>query len=59
MGWMDRLRAMFGGSAADEQAEDTIEQDFAAENVHDDVEAERLAAIERAVDSPSSIDDER
>jgi hypothetical protein len=64
MGLMDSLQALFGRAKAANQAvaedvEEAVEEEVAIERLQDDIEAERLAAVERAIDTPSSMDEER
>ncbi len=61
MGLMDRLRAMFGGSSAEEQTPraDEIKEELAVEHVQHDIEDDRNAAVVRSIETPSALDDER
>jgi hypothetical protein len=60
MGWMDRLRAMFGGAGSDEPKQprsDAVEKELAVERVQHDIEHDREEAIERRIETPTSLED--
>lgn len=60
MGWMDRLRAMFGGGgSAEPSPQDTgaVEEELAVERVQHDIEHDRDEAIERRIETPTSLED--
>jgi hypothetical protein len=60
MGWMDRLRAMFGGGPSAEPARprtDAVEEELAEERVEHDLEQDREAAVEDRLDTPTTLDD--
>lgn len=60
MGWMDRLRAMFGGAGSGEPKQprtDAVEEELAEERVQHDIEHDRDEAVERRIETPTSLDD--
>lgn len=60
MGLMDRLRAMFGGAGTDEPnppRTEAVEEELAVEQVQHDIEHDRDEAIERRIETPTSLDD--
>ena len=60
MGWMDRLRAMFGGGESETpSARDTgaVEEELAVERVQHDIEHDRDEAVERRIETPASLED--
>ena len=60
MSWMDRLRAMFGGGAAEEsrpQRTEAVQEELAEERVEHDLERDREAAVEDRLDTPTTLDD--
>ena len=60
MGWMDRLRAMFGGAESEKPSQpDTgaVEEELAVERVQHDIEHDRDAAGERRIETPTSLED--
>ena len=62
MGWMDRLRTMFGGSTADRPHKDDSEvrevrEELATERVEHDFDRDRDEAAERRIDTPTSLED--
>ncbi len=64
MGLMDSLRALFGRAkdvnrSVAEDVEVAVEEEVAIERLQDDIEAERLAAVERSIGTPGSMDEER
>ncbi len=59
MGLMDQLRALFGGSKADRPSDDgdKVREELALERVQHDDEHDRDEAIERRIDTPTSLED--
>jgi hypothetical protein len=60
MGWMDRLRAMLGGTGSEEPKQgraDAVEEELAIERVQHDIEHDREAAAERRIETPTSLED--
>jgi hypothetical protein len=60
MGWMDRLRAMFGGAGSEEPEEPRakpVEEELAIERVQHDIEHDREEALERRIKTPTSLED--
>ena len=60
MGWMDRLRAMFGGGGSEESKQprtNAAEEELAVERVQHDIERDRDEAIERRIETPTSLED--
>ena len=60
MGWMDRLRAMFGGGGPAEPKPartDAVGEELAEERVQHDIEHDREAAAERRIETPTTLDD--
>ena len=60
MGWMDRLRAMFGGTGSEESRPprtDAVQEELAEERVEHDIEHDREAAAERRIETPTTLDD--
>jgi hypothetical protein len=60
MGWMDRLRAMFGGGGSKESSQrqaSAAEEELAVENVQHDIEHDRDEAVERRIETPTSLED--
>ena len=60
MGWMDRLRAVFGGGASeapDPPRMDAVKEELAEERVEHDLEHDREAAAERRIETPTTLDD--
>jgi hypothetical protein len=60
MGWMDRLRAMFGGAGSEEPKPprtDPVQEELAEERVEHDIEHDREAAAERRIETPTTLDD--
>jgi hypothetical protein len=60
MGWMDRLRAMFGGGEPVEASRGeagAVEEELAVEGVQRDIERDRDEAVERRIETPTSLED--
>ena len=57
MGLLDRLRGMFGGSNAEKPRTDEVEEEVAVERVQHDLERDRNKAVERRLETPTSLDD--
>ncbi len=59
MGLMDSLRAMFGGSKADRPNDDgkAESEEVAVERVEHDYERDRDEAVERRIETPTSLED--
>jgi hypothetical protein len=60
MGWIDRLRAMFGGAGSEEPSQPktgAVEEELAVERVQHDIEHDREEAVERRIETPTSLDD--
>jgi hypothetical protein len=60
MGWMDRLRAVFGGGTSGEPRLpkiDAVQEELAEERVEHDLEHDRAAAAERRIETPTTLDD--
>jgi hypothetical protein len=60
MGWMDSLRAMFGGARPAEPTQPgtvAVQEELAEERVEHDLEHDREAAAERRIETPTTLDD--
>jgi hypothetical protein len=60
MGWMDRLREMFGGAGSEEPAQratGAVAEELAVERVQHDIEHDRDEAAERRIETPTSLED--
>ena len=60
MGWMDRLRSMFGGAGSEEPKEpkaEAVDEELAIERVQHDIEHDREEALERRIKTPTSLED--
>ena len=60
MGWMDRLRAMFGGGGSEEpspRGTGALEEELAVERVQRDIERDRDEAVERRLETPTSLEE--
>jgi len=61
MSWMDRLRAMFGGTGSKEptssQDAGAVQEELAEERVEHDLEDDRESAVEDRLDTPTTLDD--
>ena len=60
MGWMDRLRTMFGGGGSEEPSQGdrrAVEEELAIERVQHDIDHDRKEAVERRIETPTSLED--
>ena len=60
MGWMDRLRAMFGGGGSEAPSQRdaaAVEEELEIEGVQHDIEQNRDEAVERRIETPASLED--
>ena len=59
MSWMDRLRALLGGGAGEpaDRRTDAVQEELAIERVQHDIDRDRKEAIERRIETPTSLED--